>query len=196
VTPTTHRLVYTRHSDGGVTVCTPTMEAIRAMSCGGYWSDRPRGFLDELVRRKTCPKLQGGHPVTEQAARRFVTAMQFGGLTTAEAWDVIRQHDCERFGHDVQLMRHDELPDRWFRDAWTRARSNSGVPYIDLEAARPIQWKRIVSAVARENKRRASDLYGKAEIRLRKGEYRDAIRNAATAEELQRIWPQQLLQPR
>lgn len=194
MTPDTHRLVYTRHSDNGVTICQPTAGAIQAMSSGGYWDDQPRGFLDELVRRKTCPKLQKGHPIPESAARRFVNAMQFGGLTTAEAWDVIREHDCERFGFDVQLIQYAELPDRWFRDAWTRRGSNSGLPYVDLEQARPIQWRRIVSAVGRENKRRSLDLFGKAAIKLTKSRYQDAIKHARDAEELKRIWPSSLQQ--
>ena len=187
-------LVYTRHSDGGVNFCVPMGEAIRAMSVGGYWDDKPRGFLDELVRRKTCPKLQKGHHITERAARRFVDAMQFGGLTTAEAWDVIREHDCERFGFDVQKVSCDELPDFWFREAWTRARSNSGAPYIDLEKARRIQWQRLLHAVSRENKRREYDLFGPPPIRISKPEYATAIKHARDAEELRKIWAPSLPQ--
>jgi hypothetical protein len=184
-----HRLVYTRKADGGVSVFCPTREAIRFMtSGGGYWDDRPRGFLDELVRRKTCPELQKGANVTQDAAWKFVKAMQWGGLTTAETWPVFAAHDCERFGHDVQLLRYDELPDRWFRNAWTRKGSNSGLPYVDLELARPIQWKRIHSAVSRENKRRAADLFGAPEIKLNKAHYQAAIKNARDAEELRKVW--------
>jgi hypothetical protein len=157
-------------------------------SGGGYWDDRPRGFLDELVRRKTCPELQKGANVTQDAAWKFVKAMQWGGLTTAETWPVFAAHDCERFGHDVQLLRYDELPDRWFRNAWTRKGSNSGLPYVDLELARPIQWKRIHSAVSRENKRRAADLFGAPEIKLNKAHYQAAIKNARDAEELRKVW--------
>ena len=186
MSPETHAIVCTMHG-GGVAVVTPIID-LRWMSSGGYWRDKPRGFLDELVRRKTCPKLQKGRHITESAARRFVDAMQFGGLTTQEAWDVIRVHDAERLGGDAQLMARDELPDRWFRDAWTRERSNSGVPYVDLELARPIQWKRIHAAVSRENKRRAADLFGKPEIKLNKAQYQTAIKHARDAEELRKIW--------
>jgi hypothetical protein len=190
-----HRLVYTRKADGGVNVFCPTKEAVRAMtSGGGYWDDRPRGFLDELVRRKTCPKLQKGANVTEVAAWKFIKAMQWGGLTTAETWPVFAAHDCERFGHDVQLMRYDELPDRWFRDAWTRKGSNSGLPYVDLEKARVIQWQRLLHAVSRENKRREFDLFGPAPIRISKPEYARAIKHARDAEELKRIWAPSLPQ--
>jgi hypothetical protein len=152
------------------------------MSRGGYWNDRPRGFLAELVRRKVAQN------VTEEHAWRFVNAMQWGGLTTNEAWDVIRVHDCLRFGHSVQVQRIDELPDRWFRDAWTRQGSNTGLIRVDLEKARPIQWARLSGAVKAENKRRAIDLFGKAPIKLNKGEYQSAIKNARDTEELRRCW--------
>jgi hypothetical protein len=158
------------------------------MSSGGYWSDRPRGFLKEIVRRKTCPTLQKGAPLSEGSAWAFVNALQWGGLTTQEAWHVIKLHDVDRYGVDAQVIRRDELPDRWFRDAWTRQGSNSGLPYVDLELARPIQWKRIHSAVSRENKRRAADLFGKPELKLNKTQYQTAIKNARDAEELRKVW--------
>ena len=194
MTPDTHRILYTRNDDNSVSVCKPTHDALSWMSCGGYWNDKPRGFLDELVRRKTCPKLQKGKHISEASAWSFVKAMQWGGLNTQESWHVIKLHDVDRYGFDAQVIRHDELPDRWFRDAWTRKGSNSGLPYVDLELARPIQWKRIHSAVSRENKRRAADLFGKSPIKLNKAEYQNAIRNARDAEELRRIFPSELIE--
>lgn len=193
--PFTHRLVYTRHKDGGVTVCQPMPEALAWMGRGGYWNDRPRGFLSELVRRKTCPILQKGNNITEAAAWRFVKAMQWGGLTTAEAWDVIRVHDCERFGYDVQVQRVDELPDRWFRDAWTRTGSNSGAIRVDLKAAQDIQWRKIGAAVSRENKRRLEALEKQPALRINRDSIRTAIKNARDAEELRRVWPCSLSLP-
>jgi hypothetical protein len=163
-------------------------DALAWMGCGGYWNDRPRGFLNELVRRKTCPVLQKGNNITEEAAWKFVKAMQWGGLTTAEAWDVIRVHDCERWGYDVQVQRLDELPDRWFRDAWTRKGSNSGVVRVDLEKAKPLQWRKLLHAVSQENKRRELDLYAPAPIKLNKATYQNAIKHARDDEELRRIW--------
>lgn len=189
MTPSTHCIIYTRKADGGVSICFPAPEIIRWMGSGGYWNDKPRGFLSELVRRKTCPKLQKGSHISEGAAWAFVKAMQWGGCSTAEAWNVIRQHDCDRFGYDAQVIRHDELPDRWFRDAWTRKGSNSGLPLIDMDLARPIQWGRIHAAVSRENKLRAADLFGKPEIKLSKARYQTAITHARDADELRRIWP-------
>jgi hypothetical protein len=159
---------------------------------GGLWDDKPRGFLSELVRRKTCPALQKGNAITEDAAWTFVKAMQWGGCSTAEAWNVTRLHDCDRFGYDAQVVRNDELPDRWFRDAWTRKGSNSGLPLVDMEAARQIQWERIVSAVSRENKRREFALFAPPPIKLRRASFETAIKNARDAEELRKIWPPNL----
>lgn len=190
MTPTTHRIAYTRHSDGIVAIRRPTSWAMSLMTGGGgLWADQPRGYLDELVRRKTCPILQNGTPCSEEAAWRMVKALRWGGLTTPEAWDTIRAHDCDRDGHSPTLIAYDDLPDRWFRDAWTQQRSNSGVPYVDLEKAKPIQWQRIVDAVSRENKRRELDLFGPPPIKLRKPTYQSAITHARDADELRRIWP-------
>ena len=88
-----------------------------------------------------------------------------------------------------------DLPDEWFRDAWTMKGSNSGLPYVDLEKARPIQWARISSAVARENKRRSLDLFGGPPIRFQRMRFERAIRNARDAEEIKRIWPELLSHP-
>jgi hypothetical protein len=196
VTPFTHGIVYTRKADGGVTVCRPTWWALGYMTGGGgLWDDKPRGFMAELVRRKTCPELQKGNAITEDAAWTFVNAMQWGGCSTAEAWNVIRLHDCDRFGYDAQVIRHDELPDRWFRDAWTRKGSNSGLPRVDMEAARLIQWERLHDAVSRENARRAAALFGKPEIKLNKAEFQTAITNARDEDELRRVWLPELRQP-
>jgi len=159
---------------------------------GGLWNDRARGFLAELVRRKTCPVLQKNNVISEDAAWAFVKAMQWGGLTTTEAWNVIRMHDCDRFGYDAQVVRNDELPDRWFRDAWTRKGSNSGLPLINMQLARDIQWRRLHAAVARENKRREADLYGKPEIKLDKPRYQSLIENARDEKELRLIWSPEL----
>jgi hypothetical protein len=182
-------LVYTRFADGGVSVCYPVPQIIAYMTGGGgYWDDQPRGFLDELVRRKTCPELQNGHPVPdEDTARRFVNAMQWGGCTTAEALEVIAGHDCERFGNLIELQDTEELPSRHFRDAWKRS-TNGGPVGVNLEQARRIQWQKIVQAVSTENQRRELDLFGGPLIKLPKLTLQSAIRNARDVEELERVW--------
>jgi hypothetical protein len=190
-------IVYTRPSDNGISVCNPTPWALDIMcNGGGLWNDRPRGFVDEMVRRKSCPILQKGKHVSEDIAWRFVRAMQYGGCTTAEALDIIREHDCTRGGDGTlhELMDYDDLPDRWFRDAWRRS-SNGGPPSVELAAARLIQWQRIYEAVQQENKRRAWNLFGPRPIKLNKLEYQRAIKLARDDEELRRIWPDGLSLP-
>ena len=185
-------LVFTRHADKGVTVTYPILSIFDYMTGGGgYWDEYPRGFLDELIRRKTCPHLQKGNPVKPDAARRFVNAMQFGGLTTAEAWGVIAGHDCERFGHLVELQDTEELPDRWFRDAWKRS-ANGGPVGVDLQAARYIQWNHIVRAVRAENRKREQDLFGPPELKVNRIEYAAAIKHARDEQELRKVWPPNL----
>lgn len=185
-------ILYTRNSDDGVSVCYPYPLIFKyAMNGGGYWNDRPPGFLEELVRRKTSPELQRNRHITEYAARKFVEAMQFGGCSLSEAWEVVRLHDCTRGGdaRDHQIINSDDLPNRVYRDAWTRWKSNSGLPYIDMEKARQIQWSRIIFAVNEENKRREKDLYGKRPMKLNKLTWQRAIANARDADELSRVMP-------
>lgn len=187
-------ILYTRKSDNGVSVCTP-MPWLFARGCngGGLWDDMPRGFLDELVRRKSCQTLQNGRHISEDAAWRFVKAMQFGGLTTSEVWEVVRLHDCTR-GDDGTL--HDlidtaDLPDRYFRDAWTRS-ANGGPIRIDVEKAKHIHWGRLINCVSWENDRRAKLLHELPPIDFNANTYRSAIKNARDEEEVRRTWPSSL----
>lgn len=175
-------ILYTRH-DGGVSVCYPTQEIFRIMQTGGYWNDRPLGFIEKQILRQIESGIAPEHAVS------FARAVAFGGLSEAETWTVIRDRDCARHGYDFQKVHSSELPDRWFRDAWTRARSNSGLPYVDLNAARPIQWSKIVDAYATENKRRLRTYQGKSPAKLRRQAYERAIANARDAEELKRVMP-------
>lgn len=118
--------------DGSVSITMPTHEALYYMTGpGGYWNGYPFGFQAELVRRKTCPILQKGHPCTREAATRFVKAMQWGGRSCEEAWDIIAQHDVARHGGKaVEVMHIVELPkDRRFRDFWRRS-ANGGPIYV------------------------------------------------------------------
>jgi hypothetical protein len=182
-------LVYTRH-EGGVSVCFPTTEAMRTMTGrGGYWDGHPRYFLDELVYRKTSPELQKGHHITEDAAWRFIRAMQYGGLSTGEAYEVFSEHDCSRFGHTIDLQDTDDLPDRWFRDAWRRSR-NGGPPVVDLEKARLIQLDKIKAAVTEFNKPRLA--LGRKPTVPNWWTIGKAIRHATDENELRRVWPQSI----
>ena len=113
--------------------------------------------------------------------------MAFGGCTEAEVWEIIRDRDCARHGTLHELIDVSDLPDRWFRDAWRRS-SNGGPPSVDLEKAKPIQWRKLLDAVSRENKRRELDLFGLPPIKFARLTYQNAIKHARDDEELRRIW--------
>jgi len=179
------RAILTTAWNGDVRVTYPTPEIFDVMSAGGYWSDRPRGFLWRQIELQ----IQGG--VDPDTAKRFAYAVQFGGLTTAEVYEVIRDRDCARHGKDHDLIDPAELPDRWFRDAWSRGH-NGGPVWVNLERARVIQRAKIDQAVADENSRRKirkARAYKLDELAIDAG-----IRNARDEEELRRVWPQYLLQ--
>lgn len=187
----THRLVYTRYEDGGVSVCHPAPEIISYMTAGGgYWGKPSRGFTEELIRRKTCPILQNGHPCSHEAATKMVHALSYGGCTTAEAWGIIRDHDCARFGYQVELYHISELPDRWFRDAWYRS-GNGGPVGVRLPTAQGIQWRRIRTAIRQEEMRRSTEIdeWSKPVLTNLLSIER-AIRHARDESELRRVWPE------
>ena len=136
------RIVYTRH-DGGVAVCAPSLTALRYMTGGGgRWDDIlrwDREFLDRQIAA------QAKHGVGEWAAARFVHAMQFGGLTTAEAYGVMRDRFCAHLGTGCELWDTADVPrDRTYRDAWRRSH-NGGPILIDERKAREMDevraWK-------------------------------------------------------
>jgi hypothetical protein len=143
-TPETHRLVATLPA-GCVSITTPTHEALYFMTGhGGYWNGYPFGFLNELVRRKTCPILQKGHPCTKEAATRFVKAMQWGGRSCEEAWDIIGQHDCARFGTAIEIMHVDEIPkSREFRNFWRRSLNGGPIYVFDAPAREANNMRRV-----------------------------------------------------
>jgi hypothetical protein len=181
-------IVYTRHDDGGVSVNSgPSREVLRAMQCGGYWAAFPRGFVETQIER------QIGAGINPDHARRFAHAVAFGGTTEAEAWDIIKDRDCARFGKLHELQDRADLPaDRWFRDAWRRS-ANGGPVGIDLEKARPIQWAHIWAAVRRENERRKVSFEMLPPVPEPGHDLNYAIRHARDDEELRRIWPDGLI---
>lgn len=166
-------IVYTR-LDGCVSVCTPSATAMRFMTHGGgRWDGFEPGFVDRQI------VAQAENGVGERAARRFVMAMQTGGSTDAEAFEIMRDRFCAHLGTGCELWSTSELPDRWFRNAWRRSH-NGGPIGIAMKMARRIQLMRIRAAAERST----------AVIQL--GRWRDRIRAAATPAELCRVWPQGL----
>ena len=130
------RIVYTR-PDQGVSVFAPSLTALSYMTGGGgRWDGAPRGFLERQI------EAQSKNGVGEWAARRFVTAMQFGGLTTAEAYGVMRDRFCAHLGTACELWSLEDLPkDRVHRDAWRRSH-NGGPIWIDEKIAQQIDEHR------------------------------------------------------
>ena len=145
------RIVFTRH-DGGVAVCAPSLTALRFMTGGGgRWDGCPRGFLDRQIAKQS-------EECGERNAHHFVHAMQFGGCTDAEAYELMRDRFCADEGTGIELWDVGDVPtDRWFGDAWLRSH-NGGPINVSLARARGIQFRRIRSAVDIANKRRLDDI--------------------------------------
>lgn len=178
------RIVYTR-PDGGVTACTPTRWCLARLSSGGFFPGGPAAVDSQVERGLAIGR-------KEWAVRRYVRAMQDGGCTTAEAYEIIRDRDCAHLGSGFELWSADGLPDRWFRDAWRRSH-NGGPITIDINAARTIQFRKIKAAADRENRRRTAeiDLFD-CPLTLPLGALRDRIRRADSVDDLRRIWPEEL----
>lgn len=180
------RIVYTRH-DGGVSVCCPAPECIAWMGYGGYWGNPRRGFLDAQIERQVADGID------QDAAWRFVRAMQFGGCTTAEALEIIRDRDCAHRGTAIELWDFDYIPsDRWFRNAWTRSH-NGGPISVNLKAAKQIQFQKIRHAVDAENKRRSQCLERfDRNIEPDFHKLKSMILAARDEIELRHVWPKEL----
>lgn len=193
MTPDTHRIVYT-HFDGTVGAIMPAHHAIARLTSGGGFYDpwikqQPRGLLDEMVRRKTCADIQKGRPCpTSDAAWRLVNGLQYGGLSTPEAWDAIKDHDAARYGRLFDVQRLDEFPDAWWRSAWHRS-ANGGPIVVDLFKARTSQWERARAAVRAENAKRRDSFDGKRRLKINWEALRTAMRNARDEHELRKVWP-------
>lgn len=140
------RIVYTRH-DGGVSICAPSLTAMAYMTGGGgRWDAEirylPRGFLE----RQIAAQAQDG--VGEWAAARFVRAMQWGGLTTAEAYGIMRDRYCAHLGTGCELWNTEDVPlDRTYRNAWRRS-ANGGPILIDPRKAQELDEARAWQAYA------------------------------------------------
>jgi len=143
------RIVY--NLNGVVCIRQPSDWAISMMSCGGLWDEYPHGYMDVQIERK----IARGMP--KDTARRYARALQFGGCTTAEALEIIRDGDCLG-GTAIELWDADDVPkDRWFRDAWKRSH-NGGPIYVDLEKAKSVQMRHIARALRDARRKREAAL--------------------------------------
>jgi hypothetical protein len=176
-------IVYTRH-DGGVSICYPSETIISVMGCGGFWDHLPVGVMD----RQIASMVNRG--ISERAAHRYAKAVMFGGCTTAEALEIIRDRDCGHLGTAHELWDMADIPkDRWFRNAWIRSH-NGGPISIDLKKAKPIQFNYIRGAIKAENKRRESNLdLLLSPIEFDSKAVRQKILSARDENELRAIWP-------
>lgn len=131
------RLVYTRF-DGGVSVCAPSLTAMAYMTNGGgRWDGFPRGFLERQIAE------QAKYGVGERAAARFVRAMQFGGLSSSEAYGIMRDRFCAHRGTGCELWNVEDIPsDRTYRDAWRRS-ANGGPILLDEKKVKALQEARM-----------------------------------------------------
>jgi hypothetical protein len=181
------RIVYNRIKDGGVTICSPSDWAIAWMGCGGFWNNRSRGFVELQIES------QISRGIAPDVARRYARVMQFGGCTTAEALEIIRDRDCSPHGMAIELWDAEDIStDRWFRDAWHRSH-NGGPISIDLKLAKPIQFRHIRSAVDREIKRRKNhiELFD-VQVDVDLLAIREKIIAVRDEIELRHIWPAKL----
>lgn len=176
------RIIYTRH-DGGVTVCSPTSETLRFMTCGGGWNTG-RSLEEEVFYQFT------NLDIDEDTAARFVRAMMCGGLVEYEAYAIIRDRDCKS-GSAHDMCDDADIPeDRWFRSAWRRS-SNGGPIIIDDDVAKRVQWSKLVAAHDIAVKTQSADLFA-PEFKIDLSHYRSRIKAARRWEDVRHIWPEGL----
>lgn len=132
----TRERILTTTPDGGVAITCPSEWAIEALFQGA-WQTFPWWFGQVQFARMV---LRG---VPARVAWRYVTGMRNGGLSRAEAIELIRDRDCWPFGTAHEIVDVSEIPDdRTHRDAWRRSR-NGGPIWIDEDHARRIDEERL-----------------------------------------------------
>lgn len=175
--------VATENETGNILINYPKRPCVRVMSCGGWWSEHPnpRGYVEIQIERQ----IRDGR--LPDAARRFAHAVQFGGHTTAEALEIIKDRDLGHIAHDIDFIDREELPDRLFRNAWVRNRRGNSAIAIDMRKARRIQLERLKLGFQRANHRRM--MLGRKLIEPEWLTLGKAIRHARDTDELGRVWP-------
>lgn len=168
----------------GVTVTHPTPEIMSILTCGGA----PKGYFGPELTIDGQIASMAARGIRESVAHKYIKHLFCGGLTDAEAYELIRDRDTDPEWTAKELWEPCDLPGRWFRDAWSRSH-NGGPITIDLNKARPIQFRRIKSAVERENKKRADDLHSfDALLDVDFLDVRKRISAARDEQELRLIW--------
>ena len=100
----TRKHIVSTAPDGRVLITTPSLTAMCFMTCGGgRWHDElqhePPGFLERQIAE------QAKNGVGEWAARRFVEAMQNGGCTVDDAYEIMRDRFAAHLGTGHELWR-------------------------------------------------------------------------------------------
>lgn len=182
------RIVFTRNSDGGVSVMTPSKQLFEILEKGGWWDDSPIGvpkFIEKQVQRA----IKNG--VDEKIARKFAEGVAYGGVKGEDAWQLIIDRFCKHLGSNFIKMSFSDLPDRWFRDAW-RQNSNGAIT-IDLEKAKVIQKEKIVeSYVIHQFKTTMNPFNKEKALDINSSEIEIALEKAATVDEVRSVWPKGL----
>jgi hypothetical protein len=143
--------------DGNVLITTPSLTAMCWMTCGsGRWDDvmphEPPGFLERQVAAQVV-----GTGCTERAARRFVMAMQNGGASIQEAYEIVIDWWCAPQGTGHEVWPTEDMPTDWtYRAAWRRSH-NGGPIWIDERKAMEIDEMRAWQAYDAAERRQEQD---------------------------------------
>jgi hypothetical protein len=105
------KVVVHSRSDGGVTVSHFSSSILAVMTGAGYvWSQ-------ERIDYEVGKFVAGGK--AEDVIRPYVTALANGGVTEAQAIELIRAKDDKADCLSCTVIEDTDVPtDRYFRDAW------------------------------------------------------------------------------
>lgn len=169
-----------------VYITTPSEEIMLALTGGGLWRNPSRGFVEQQIEIN----IREGRD--KAGSVKFCRALAHGGLTTAEAYSVLRDRDCGWLGTGHELISLSELPDRYFRDAWTRS-PNGGPCYIDIKKARKLHFTYLRGYANMLLRCIANDMdHFDTHIDINWHSVKSAIINCDTPEKVKRVIPEGL----
>jgi hypothetical protein len=176
------RCIVSTQSKGAVAITYPTRDAMAALTHGGA----AEGYCGRSDRdRRIADFVAGG--IAESVAVRWVSAWLGGGLTDAEAYELVRDKDTKPDWTGMELWDCADVPsDRWFRSAWHRSQ-NGGPISINLGRAKALQLRRITDAVVKENERRSEEFDGPL-IEVDISTIRNLIARSRDEIELRSVW--------
>lgn len=179
------RSIVSTGKDGWVYITHPTPEIMSIFTNGGA----PDGYFGRIDWDAQIASMVD-RGVSERTATKWVRSVLSGGLTDAEAYELIRDRDTQPDWNGKELWERADIPtDRWFRDAWKRS-PNGGPIYVSIERAKPIQFKRIRSAIEDENRRRKNELeLFDVPFECDLPAMRERIRSVDDERALRAIWP-------